>query len=516
MNFHFLSSSPSNSLLALRIISEVSTILLWGLGVASLEDLQWALASRKDGMNIFQFLTLDMGTGIWGLMRLVIRSPFAYKGLALLRIIFLCTIAVPGVLIMSNISINQVFFPISTHQVSAGLAPFNVSYTRNLDETWATALCANVGNPVWSSLNSISVPPLPRGQGGCDSTTSLTHEWEPCQEAYFLTGGIERVAPQPALGPNMSAATAIVVAHTQGYHIEFGRLRDPQFLQQKGCGQRGDESGAVFWCLSNGQAQELTMAGVYCPLEFQNDNRCMSDTSWTQSLNLDTSIFIYRRSGTVYYDRSNFTILRVSDLSEPTIFNISAIQAIIAFDTVIQSSNNCSGISHYAATILPASDSQNAAVLALRESRAAFSLMLHYFNANTVGASDNVWTLTEPRAGLPDNMYTTASFSRPAYQAVASRISLWAFVGCESALLLICVVAILCARRAVRYRQIRTGYPSLDFAVNCLGRGGLLGKVAVMREHPSRSLPEDLDHMRIWAGQRDINRASDSEVHDVQ
>jgi hypothetical protein len=88
LNAHFFSSSPSNSLLTLRILSEVSTILLWGLYLGVLEELQWSLASRKCGMNVLQFVALDMGTGFWGLLRLIFRLPKQYKLSAFVRWVF--------------------------------------------------------------------------------------------------------------------------------------------------------------------------------------------------------------------------------------------------------------------------------------------------------------------------------------------------------------------------------------------------------------------------------------------
>jgi hypothetical protein len=244
----------------------------------------------------------------------------------------------------------------------------------------------------------------------------------------------------------------------------------------------------------------VIVGGVYCPLEVQQAHGCMKDTNWTKTLTLSTSIFIYRRSATVYYHRANFTILRVSDMSPPVRQNLSEIDVFLGLNAVSVSANNCSAIAQYAATILPASDNQNAALLAVKETRAVFGLILHYFHANYVGAEDSVWVLNGPRPGLEANMYTTASFATPAYQATASRQSLWLFVGFQSGLLLLFILSILQSRRNIQDWPLRTGYSALDFATKCLPRGGLAGKLAEMRLRPSRDLPGALDYMRVWAG----------------
>jgi hypothetical protein len=83
--FRFFSSSSSHSLLLLRVVSEGSTILLWALMLKVMEELQWALASRRNGENLMQFLSLDMGTGCWGLLRLLRQSPWKYKSTVLIR-----------------------------------------------------------------------------------------------------------------------------------------------------------------------------------------------------------------------------------------------------------------------------------------------------------------------------------------------------------------------------------------------------------------------------------------------
>jgi hypothetical protein len=85
LHIRFVRSDPSHSLLVLRILSEIATVLLWALALAVMQELQWALASRPQGVNLVQFVQLDLGTGFCGLLKLVKRSPWKYKGTGLIR-----------------------------------------------------------------------------------------------------------------------------------------------------------------------------------------------------------------------------------------------------------------------------------------------------------------------------------------------------------------------------------------------------------------------------------------------
>jgi hypothetical protein len=85
LNVHFFSSSSSHSLLTLRILSEAITVLLWTLSLAVMDQLQWSLASRRDGVSLIQFIQLDLGVSFWGLLRLITQSPWKYKGNSLTR-----------------------------------------------------------------------------------------------------------------------------------------------------------------------------------------------------------------------------------------------------------------------------------------------------------------------------------------------------------------------------------------------------------------------------------------------
>jgi hypothetical protein len=333
-------------------------------------------------------------------------------------------------------------------------------------------------DPELSDLESFSTEPMPKGQGQCVSSTSPTPEWAPCDNSYFLSGGIIAVAPQPvSQGDSFQEATVVVVPNTWGYHVEFGGIRDLQSLRHAEggiCAMLGDDGGAVFWCMQKGGPSEFLAGmflalsfvlmltdsitgGVYCPMELQASSSCTQNTSWTDTLELATSVYIFRQSATVYYHRSNLSIFQIADLSPPVETNFSLIDFSAGLIDLTNNSICPLSLAHYTDTMLAGTDNENAAILVVKHTRTIFALVLYYFNANMVGANDSIWTLQGPRQGLPEDMYTIASISRPAWQVVASRRSLWVFVALEAALLLVCLVAMVMSHQNISRWPTRTG-----------------------------------------------------------
>lgn len=81
----FFTTSPSNAILILRIMTEACALLLGGLIMVVVEDLQWALASRPQGLGLLHFVGLDSGTGVWGLVRLLATADWSQKYSSLFR-----------------------------------------------------------------------------------------------------------------------------------------------------------------------------------------------------------------------------------------------------------------------------------------------------------------------------------------------------------------------------------------------------------------------------------------------
>jgi hypothetical protein len=79
LSVKLFSASSSYSLFVLRVLSEVCTIVLGALSVTVIGNLQWALASRLNGIDLIRFLSLDAGTGLWSLLQLLVVSRWKNK-----------------------------------------------------------------------------------------------------------------------------------------------------------------------------------------------------------------------------------------------------------------------------------------------------------------------------------------------------------------------------------------------------------------------------------------------------
>jgi hypothetical protein len=177
------------------------------------------------------------------------------------------------------------------------------------------------------------------------------------------------------------------------------------------------------------------------------------------TLELGTSFYVYQRSATVHYFRSNLSIFEVTELSPPIQTNYTVIDMAMSLLVLVNNTGCPFRLAHWASVNTPSSDSVNAAIMAVQSTRTAFALVFHYFNANMVGGKgDSIWLRLTPRDGLPPNMYTVATVSRLAWQTVASRRSLWLFVSLDAALLLVCLSAIILSHRNISRWPRRTGF----------------------------------------------------------
>lgn len=257
MQERFFTSSSSNAILILRILTEACALLLAALVVLVVEDLQWALATRPQGVSLLHFVGLDGGTGMWGLVRLLVTADWSEKYSSLFRLLVICTIPLPGIILMGDITLQLVFFPQHTYPVAAGIDTFNSSFITEVDETIVTALLVSMGSPAWSNKDTWSLDPLGPQHGRC--TVSATDKsWTPCAESHMLTGGILGVSPQSDNLTLFPASTAYVVPHTRTLQLEYGTVHDLEGLYNNGtCYTVGARYAAAYWCTATGSDNEL-------------------------------------------------------------------------------------------------------------------------------------------------------------------------------------------------------------------------------------------------------------------
>ncbi|TQN68115.1 hypothetical protein CSHISOI_07380 [Colletotrichum shisoi] len=460
MRMNFFVMSSKNSILILRVLTELCAVTLAALVVVVVEDLQWALASRPGGVSLLTFVGLDSGTGVWGLLRLLATAEWKQKYSSLFRLLVICSIPLPGIILMGALSIDMVTFPEKTYNVSAGIARFNASYVYQIRQSTATALLVQMGSPAWSDRESFSVDPLGEGIGQCIGASG---KGVPCDESHILTGGVFAVAPQSDDLKQYPSAGAYVVPKTRIVQLEYGKVQDLDGLRSTGkCFLLGAAHAASYWCA-----------------DVSEGNGFLFD--WTNRLEISSSLFVYSRHATVTYDRRNFSILAVSDMSPPLQEIITLEEYMLSLSAVAPGFNTSaaatkgdnSALAIYAVTALPINESEVAKKQSLKAIRKAMSVPFHYFHANYFSSGPSIWELAGPRQGLAEDMYTTMSISILSHQVVAGKVSRALFVVVSGLILLLSAAIIIATSRVCVKRPERCGYPTLDFAAVCAMKGGM-------------------------------------------
>ncbi|KAJ5000292.1 hypothetical protein K4K48_002899 [Colletotrichum sp. SAR 10_66] len=479
MKQSFFVASPQNSILLLRVLTELCAVVLAALVVVVVEDLQWALASRPGGVSLLHFVGLDSGTGVWGLLRLLATADWKEKYSSLFRLLVICSIPLPGIILMGAISIEMVTFPEKTYPVSAGIGPFNASNVYHVRNSTATALLVQMGSPAWSDRDSFSLDPLTKGVGKC---TGPDGNWAPCDESHLLTGGVVAIAPQTDDLKQLPGSASYVVPKTRVVQLEYGKVPDLENLRKTGkCFLLGAASAASYWCAKTGDNNALLFGSAYCPISMQATSSCINDTTWTSKLEISSSLFVYSRLATITYDRGNFSILAVTDMTPAKQDIITLDDYMLSLSAVVPGFNasssqdatkgDNSALAIYAVTALPINDSEVAKKQSLKAIRKAMSVPFHYFHANYFSNGPSIWELTGPREGLPADMYTDLSISVLSHQVVAGKVSRVLFVLVSSTILCLSAAIIVATSRVCEKRPERCGYPTLDFAAVCAVRG---------------------------------------------
>ncbi|TID04597.1 hypothetical protein CH35J_001812 [Colletotrichum higginsianum] len=479
MRMNFFVMSSKNSILILRVLTELCAVTLAALVVVVVEDLQWALASRPGGVSLLTFVGLDSGTGVWGLLRLLATAEWKQKYSSLFRLLVICSIPLPGIILMGALSIDMVTFPEKTYNVSAGIGRFNASYVYEIRQSTATALLVQMGSPAWSDRESFSVDPLGEGQGQCIGSNG---RGVPCDESHILTGGVFAVAPQTDDLKQFPNAGAYVVPKTRIVQLEYGKVQDLEGLRSTGkCFLLGAAHAASYWCADVSEGNGFLFGSAYCPISLQVKSACLNNTDWTNRLEISSSLFVYSRHATVTYDRRNFSILAVSDMSPPLQEIITLEEYMLSLSAVVPGFNTSaaatkgdnSALAIYAVTALPINESEVAKKQSLKAIRKAMSVPFHYFHANYFSSGPSIWELTGPRQGLSEDMYTTMSISILSHQVVAGKVSRALFVVVSGLILLLSAAIIIATSRVCVKRPERCGYPTLDFAAVCAMKGGM-------------------------------------------
>jgi len=103
----FLYSSSSNTIFVLSVFSGLTGLFLTATIASAFEKVQWLLISRRDGLRLSKFFSLQAGTGIIGLFALTAGGGHPFWSTTRLwsatRLVSIVLVPVLGILIMSKL-----------------------------------------------------------------------------------------------------------------------------------------------------------------------------------------------------------------------------------------------------------------------------------------------------------------------------------------------------------------------------------------------------------------------------
>jgi hypothetical protein len=266
-------------------------------------------------------------------------------------LIFVVVRGALGVILLSDISFKTTYPEVYSSGITqAGLAPLNVSVTTIPDfNSDATA-------EFWWYF-----PSLMTDTARVTTIPPLTCSTPPCL-SYFLPGSMGLVILDPELPPigknNFSDATAFIVNDAPGYQIEFTPVTTEDLpLEGNDCKIYGIPGAALQICvkavgseLIGGKLLDksmLTKAFNACPSDISNQLSCLTSTNWMSNIVFSEKIAITKRRSTTVFNRYNYTILEVLDVSEEwEATNYTADDFFPIFDAVFSVDTNQTGFNN--------------------------------------------------------------------------------------------------------------------------------------------------------------------------
>ena len=225
-----------------------------------------------------------------------------------------------GVVLLSDVSFKSTYREVQTFPViQAGLSSMNTSLLQN--PSFAQIATSNFW---WHfpAMMSYSFPISPVTCAGAD-----------CQSFYF-PGPIGAVIFPPNAteisSKDSPEAGSLIEKNAPGYQIEFGSqyLPDDLPLSLDDCRVFGIPFMAVQLCLKTASnlsivagttspMNTLTPAWSACPPNLAKNMSCMSSNDWRTTVAISTKMTVSRRHASTVFDRQNFTVMDVTDLSTP-------------------------------------------------------------------------------------------------------------------------------------------------------------------------------------------------------
>lgn len=107
-------SSSSHAIFVLRALSELTGLLLATTIAAAFERIQWLFIVKRHGLRLTDYLALQAGTGVMGLLLLAVGrgvSRISTRLWSVVRLISVLLVPVLGVLLMSKLNLENTLCP---------------------------------------------------------------------------------------------------------------------------------------------------------------------------------------------------------------------------------------------------------------------------------------------------------------------------------------------------------------------------------------------------------------------
>ncbi|PVH87145.1 hypothetical protein DL98DRAFT_581868 [Cadophora sp. DSE1049] len=334
-NYQSVRSSSSRTILVLRVLSELTSILMVIMLALTMENVKWRFITRKQGQQLKNFLTLVAGTSMLGLLQLLFGKGLLFSSWrfsSLLRLVLIALPPVLNVVLFSNINTQ-----LSYHTDAAITGPFDgamgdfnasiaTSFALMIDSITGVGFADLLSDP----RRALDIGPQAKNNLPCSLGVSKTDN-QTCNQVFFMPGLVLDLDQlRNAAHPE---ADLFVVNNSPGYMLNFTTSGvDVPFNLTKDCRVYGNEMAAFEICIRENDETLKIKINQCLKLPSVGEPNCLANREWQSSPGSTTSASISLRNATIGFSRLNSTI-RTHHLADHwTTLEIGASDLLIAFD----------------------------------------------------------------------------------------------------------------------------------------------------------------------------------------
>ncbi|RAO68327.1 uncharacterized protein BHQ10_004339 [Talaromyces amestolkiae] len=441
--------SPKHGILILNILSKAGDVALATAADSAWSAIKFMVTFRRSPTSLSTVFALSSGIGWLGLtgimtQRRVFRA-LDQRTWAFLRLFVILLLPGPGIIIMSEINVQSLYFPTQFSPISGGMGVFNTSLIRVFQEASGPVISALVQNILRDPSISYVTQSVSSSCKASDASCS----------SYLLPGGVQTVSPWPvnSTAPELSA---YVVEGGPSYLLEFGSLSADVSWNSDACkiyaSTFASKTIPLQLCIQNATSSEMNEQ-IYagwrvCPTSLDDSGNCNQAGSWDASLTWNTSLTIYRCNATVAASRTNLALLQVRDLGTPVLQSITPRDLFQVYDAILTPLDNISDGGN-CSSLTPQSQLTEFLYIYLNQSayttnpiistqrdylRNLLAVPLYYCNSVMI-LSSNSPNAVQPGL-LPEN-YLRGSYAIPEERAVPESWTVWTYAGLYGAILLL-------------------------------------------------------------------------------